>query len=314
MALTTKQLETTLPAAECQIGTGLHLDLPAKDYFALPYASASLLGAIKRSPAHARQMSAESSIQTSAMKFGTACHYAILQPELFRKLYTVADQCAAILSSGRNRGSRCSNSGIVARGTEWYCGMHDPENGEVPDDVRDVLRADDFDKCLRMADAVLAHPAARALLEAKTHAEASAIWTDRETSVRCKLRADMLCAGGIVSDLKTTADAGRDSFERSIFKYGYYRQAAMYLNGLGEMSFVPGYEHFCIVAVESAAPFAVAVYRLQDDVIDAGREEVSRLLKVWAECERTGEWPGYDWRFQDVSLPDYAWKQLEQVG
>jgi hypothetical protein len=288
---------------------GIHINVEADEYHEWKCASASNLKEFRRSPLHAFEaMNGPRKQPTPAMLLGTACHHAILEPRIFRDLYAVADQCCAVTGKGK----RCSNIGkVVYEGTNWYCGMHMPETGVSAAAVT-VLAPEDFDRCLRMADSVNRHAAAQSVLDLKEHTEASAIWRDIKSGVLCKLRADLLCEDGIVGDLKTTSDAGREAFEKSIFGFGYWIQAALYLSGLNALG--GEFDHFCIIAVESAPPFAVAVYRLQDDVIGAGREEIEGLLTRWAECERVGKWPGYSDRFEDVGLPEWAWRKLEQLA
>src|SRR5690606_13404006 len=56
-----------------------------------------------------------------------------------------------------------------------------------------------------MAEAVLAHPGARELLEKPGHSEVSAFAPDPDTGVWCRARFDRLTDDGLAIDLKTTA-------------------------------------------------------------------------------------------------------------
>jgi hypothetical protein len=71
-------------------------------------------------------------------------------------------------------------------------------------------------------------------------------------------------------------------------------------------------EHFVIVAVEKEPPYAVAVYRVLDAAIDAGREQIAGLLKTYATCVALDEWPGYAEQVVDVALPAWAWNQIDE--
>jgi hypothetical protein len=48
-------------------------------------------------------------------------------------------------------------------------------------------------------------------------------------------------------------------------------------------------------------------------VIDKARSDNRRLLNLYAECKRTGNWPGYQSGIQIVNLPAWAQRQLENA-
>ena len=50
----------------------------------------------------------------------------------------------------------------------------------------------------------------------------------------------------------------------------------------------------------------VASQRARDDAIQAGREEIRRGLRLYADCEASNKWPGYSGEFQDISITRYA--------
>jgi len=286
---------------------GFHPGLPEDDYHRLAFASASFLNAMRRSPAHARERMLHPQEPTPDMRFGTAVHLAVLQPAAFRQAYAVADQC----KGQTDRGKRCSRMGSVRfEGVDWYCSQH---AGELPPEAVEVLAPDDFDRCLAVAEAVNAHPMASAILGQRTETELSAVWLDELTGVRCKCRADAVCGNqATIADLKTTSDASRAAFERSIVGFGYHVQCAHYLSGFNALGMV--FRDFVFIAVEKVAPFAVAVYRLKDDVVEAGKAERNVLLAKWSVCEQRGEWPAYAADIQDISLPSWAWREIERIG
>ena len=105
-------------------------------------------------------------------------------------------------------------------------------------------------------------------------------------------------------DFKTTTDASYESFKRTIWNMGYYRQAAYYLdiaktNGLPHTDFV-------FVAVEKAPPYAVALYHMEDAAIATGRREYERLLALYEECLEKNEWPAYPKEPQLMGLPHWV--------
>ena len=122
--------------------------------------------------------------------------------------------------------------------------------------------------------------------------------------VKCKAKADAI-GDGVVIDLKTTIDAAPHEFQRSIATFGYFRQAAHYLDGYeatkGERA-----KDFIFVAVESQPPHAFALYRLDAASIAAGRLEMKRAAAVYRDCMQSGNWPGYEPGIATLALPRWA--------
>ena len=177
---------------------------------------------------------------------------------------------------------------------------------------RKVLSPEAFEQIFSMRDAVMNHPAAFAILH---HVK------------------------DIIGDLKTTEDASPEGFAKSIANWRYDVQHAYYMDGTrlaleqgkcnppqegkAELSvywtdpvtgvlcrcrpdFWRGYpKHFAFIAVEKKPPYAVGVYVLDSEGVDIGRAQYQHDLRVYAECLRTGEWPGYGDKIQTISLP--AW-------
>lgn len=286
---------------------GIYYDVPAAVYHAWPYASNSRLGDLKRSAEHCREKMLHPEPPTPAKILGDAAHYCILQPELFATRYIVADQCC----KPKKDGKRCTNPGKACIGGEWFCGVHLELGTQVLHDPRTILASEEFERCQIMADRVRSHPASAMLFEHRTAVEVSCVWDDPTTGVRCKMRIDMTCDGiETIADIKSTENARPHIFEKSIFKYGYYRQAAFYLNGAKVLG-LPS-KRFVIVAIEKKGAFGRSACPILPDVIHAGHEEIQRLLPVWGECEKSGIWPGYSDEFNDVGLPAYAWRELEE--
>lgn len=187
---------------------------------------------------------------------------------------------------------------------------------------RKVLSPEAFEQIFAMRDAVMNHPSAFAILH---HVK------------------------DIIGDLKTTEDASPEGFAKSIANWRYDVQHAYYMDGTrlaleqgkcnppqegkAELSvywtdpvtgvlcrcrpdFWRGYpKHFAFIAVEKKPPYAVGVYVLDSEGVEIGRAQYQHDLRVYAECVRTGVWPGYGDKIQTISLP--AWhanKNAHLVG
>lgn len=194
-----------------------------------------------------------------------------------------------------------------------------------------VLTQEEWDELHRMREAVMAHPAARALMTgAPGVAEQSVYWRDPATGLLCRCRPDFWRRDGIVVDLKTCDDASLDGFMRSIAKWRYHVQHPFYLDGIGLMQSqhqtpLPDFAHarpkaFVFLAVERGArvvdgvALGVGVYMLDSESVELGRQEYQRNLKSIAECHKAEKWPGYGDNIQAISLPAWKLKQLAEAA
>lgn len=170
---------------------------------------------------------------------------------------------------------------------------------------RMVLSPEQWEQLHAMASAVHSHPAAGALLTSVPgEAEKSVYWIDAATGVLCRCRPDWWRDDNVIVDLKTTEDASPEGFAKSMANYRYDVQAAYYLDGIQQATGKRP-KAFVFIAVEKKPPFAVGVYVLDSDSLELGGAQYRADLRVFAECERSGDWPGYGDKIQTISLP--AW-------
>lgn len=264
---------------------GVYADVPFGDYLAWDAVSQSQLKELQRSPAHLRAALEAPDEDTDALRIGRAVHCAVLEPHRFAADF-------AVLPEGNDRRTK---EGKAA----WERAMN---SGATP------IKYEEGEKVKAIAASIRAHTAAAHLLASDGPAELSLVWRDEETGVLCKARQDKhahAVGGGVILDVKTTTDASAREFERTVFNFAYHRQGAFYLRG-SEALELP-VQHYAIIAVEKEAPYAVAVYRLNEAALDAGDDEVGALLKRYAACQSRGEWPAYPDTVQDLALPDWAW-------
>lgn len=291
-----------MQTASCpEIGT--HRGIPADQYHAWDAASNSRLSRLSRSPAHLHEYIHNPPAPTPALTLGSALHCLVLEPHIFADSFCKAEQCSA----KTGKGEPCSNNGKVRRAGSWLCGTHDKAK-DVAEDLIQVLTAEQWEQIHGMAASIRAHESASQLLGFEGDRELSLVWDDPETDVRCKARLDKLAAPiQAIVDLKSTTDASPREFSRSIAAYGYHRQAAHYLNAAAALGI--DVTDFVVIAVEKSAPYAVAVYRLADDVVAQGRMEIAAHLATYRDCLNRESWPAYDAGIQDISLPAWAWQQ-----
>lgn len=311
MTSTMQQLGELLMQPEPKIipAVGVHPGVPERVYQRVwDAASNSRLTLLRRSPAHLKaSIDNPDDDATPAKILGRAIHKVILEPDAFASLYVCAERCSATTQ----KGSRCTNNGSIFTGAAWFCGVHASSTGGL---MRvEVLSPADYATCLKIRDSVFAHTAARKLLKSAGQGELSLAWNDRDTGILCKARIDFhstTFAGGALLDVKSTTDAGEEAFARAIDAYGYHRQGALYLEGAEKIELEAC--HFVNIAVEKEPPYAVALYRLDEDTILRGANQLHLLKARYAECLRTNTWPAYSDKVRDISLPEWSAKRIDQ--
>ncbi len=270
------------------LGPGLHRDIPAANYHALPHCSNSRLSCLAAScPAKVRYEMDCPPAATPALLLGSVVHCMVLEPNCVSQRIAVSPRCDKRTKEGKEIWLR------------WQAAN--------PNKI--ILNDEQAVQAHAMAQAVKNSPHAAALLERASQREVSAIWQDK-TGLTCKARFDALSedpAAAFALDLKMTIDASPQGFERSLDNYGYARQAAFYLAGAAKLGLA--IEDFVIVAVEKDPPYLVAVHRVSDAALEAATRELRPLIEAYWLAERTGDWKGYEPR--DTDLPGWARKRID---
>jgi hypothetical protein len=279
---------------------GLYRGIDFDAYAAWPAVNASRLNGFSRTPAHVYyEMLHGGKEPTAAMDLGWLLHLATLEPERFEKEIVVPPKVDRRTKKGKadwaqfeaaNAGKLFSDAGTLA-------------------------------KVKGMAASVMAHETAGEFFSGKGQNEISILWHDGDIATtngaRCKARIDRVSTIGewpIVADLKSTRDASRREFERSIHKYGYHIQAAHYLAGLEALYPIPDgapFRRFIFIAVESDPPFCTACYELDDIALQEGEQLRQKYLRAWKECTASGNWPGYAAGVDYASIPAWALKNYQ---
>ena len=219
---------------------------------------------------------------TDALLFGRAFHSANLTPKAFEDDYRVFN------------GDRRTSAGKAD-----YAAMVQ-QHGE------NILTQGDLETILAMRLSAHLNPSAKALLTADGDTEVSILWNCE--GARAKARIDKyLPVDGTLVDLKTTRNASPGAFSKSIYQYGYHRQAAFYLYAARTMGLLA--KRFLFVAIEKEAPYGVAVYELTDEALDAGLREALGLIEIYKECLATGRWPSYGSEIISVDIPNWAYEE-----
>jgi len=243
-----------------------------RDYDSQPGIRRSDLWKINQSPLHFRYAIENPEEPTPALIFGQAAHKYILEPETFFDEFAVMP--------GIDRRTKA--------GKASYDHFRELAGS------RTVITEEDLQILMTMRAALLQNPDAKEILNGDIHTETAFFWTDPETGVPCKVKADIIteiCGRHVIVDYKTTGSCEDFAFERSCRKYGYDFQAGMYTEGIDLATLE---EHdFVFIAQEKTPPYASRVYYCDPSFVEHGKHIFHDLLRTYHECKVNNVWPGY---------------------
>lgn len=193
---------------------------------------------------------------------------------------------------------------VIVEAEDWRSKTARDARQEARDAGKAPLLTREFEAVNAMAESVLAHPTARALLAQPGDTEVS-VFADVD-SVPVRARFDFLPDATdkrtVAVDLKTCMDASKRGFESSVAKYEYAVQRAWYIDAYETVTGQTDTE-MIFVAVEKEPPYLVAVHQLPVTWAERGHEMSIRARKTWAECTAAGDWPGYPEAVQVLDEP-----------
>jgi hypothetical protein len=129
-------------------------------------------------------------------------------------------------------------------------------------------------------------------------------WTDEMTGEQCKCRVDCLTeidGEPVIVDYKTTANAATYKFNRDLFSYGYFMQAAMYGEGVRVNLRLGKLPRFIFIAQEKKPPYAINRIEATEDVIQLGYDKFRELLGMYHDCKETDYWFGYTGMYNETN-------------
>jgi hypothetical protein len=171
-------------------------------------------------------------------------------------------------------------------------------NFELASAGKIILNENDLELATNMANAVLSHRMAGQLLNGAS-IEKSIYWHDYKTGLLCKARPDAWNESiEVICDIKTAADSTREAFMHSIKDGNYHIQAAMQIDAIKEVT-GKTLSDFVFIVVQNLPPYMPYIYRLEEDIIEHGREEYKGALRILKRCIETNHWS----RDRDCVLP-----------
>jgi hypothetical protein len=139
--------------------------------------------------------------------------------------------------------------------------------------------------------------------------EVSAYWRDERTGMLCKCRPDWRMPVGqksvILWDGKTYATGDVGEFTRQVPRMGYDVQAAWYSDGFERASDLQVLA-FIFIVIGNEWPHPVNLCVLDEAALASGRRKYRRGLDLYAECMKSGVWPGYPPGIKTITLAPWA--------
>ncbi len=264
---------------------GIYPGVPFAEYHKWDAASHSRLCDLARSPAYCRLRTTTPDASTTAKDSGTVVHALVLEGTIDGR-YHIKDYDARS-TENKAKLQAAKDAGLLV---------------VTPDELRDAQA---------IAASVLAHRRASALTAKAARREVSIVWTDPTTGIRCKARPDAMAdvrGRRILVDLKRVRTAHPDDFPRGMLDLDIDSQMAWYRDGLRALGWAP--DDVVIVAVLPDAPHEVWCHRLADDVLTRGVMRNEKAVKVYAECVRTGVWPGGSEDVVEADLPEWEKRRV----
>lgn len=251
---------------------------PCGDYRLWPAYGSSDLAAMREGPPSRVQYrrSAEREA-TDAMRVGTACHMAVLEPARFAETYAFKPEDMSFATKD---------------GKAWRDAHADREilTHLQAETVRGVAQA--FAEKREARDSLIG-----ALIEA------SLLWDD-ESGISLKGRPDWIGKDWFIYDLKVSRFASARSLPFRAWAEGWMHQAAHYRTGARAAGVIV--KGCRLVVVHSQPPHPVYLIELKENDLDLLALENAETVRRLAECDRTGKWPGTSDLWETIDLPASA--------
>ena len=255
-----------------------------------------------RSPMHCKEYIDNPPPSTDALRLGSALHIQILEPQEFDKRFLVIPKWNMATKDGKQAFQdyatqlAISKTISVAQCDQMVAaksGKREMLTSALAMAGLTVMDQAELDTVQAMYSRLKEQDAYQYVtgrLDSDT--ELAIVWDDEATGIRCKAKLDYVNRDQcLITDLKSSEDASEHAFRRSVEKYGYYQQSAMYSDGwqalTGDLC------SFLFIVAEKSPPHCCCSYEASDNMLSAGRNSYREALKLWQQCVKTDTWPGY---------------------
>ena len=214
--------------------------------------------------------------ETAALTLGRASHFLLFgdgENSQFRKHFAVRPE--------------------MLNGQKWHASRLDCKGwaNQVRESGRKILTPDQAENIRGIVEALKADPAVQhGCLNGNL--ELSWFWKHERTGVWLKARPDANPTGDLsFVDLKLTRSTDWQALQRTIRDYGYWQQAGMVASACEAILHRP-MDSFSFMFVENTYPHDIEFVMLKEGEIKRGQQANEATITRFAECLKTGRWPG----------------------
>lgn len=260
-----------------------------KDHHSGAYLTSTALKAALKSPAHFRCHMDGKTADSPEFAFGRAVHGRVLEPWDYTEKFAVAPKVDRRTKDGK---------------AEWaeFCKRAHAGNMEIVSKDDNAIIED-------IAQSIASNPDSSRWINPDADdsiVEQSGIIDDsRGLPWQRACRPDLRVAGDYIVDLKTCKDASHGSVQKALVNFGYALSAAWYTDIATAID--GGLYRFVWVFVEKTAPYAVACYEADPEVLAYGRDKYTQALDVIEDCVKANQYPAsYHRGTMTLTLPRWA--------
>lgn len=289
----------------------MKLQLSNTDYHKHPAIGASGLRLINEAPAKYYSAYVDPDRpereETDAMKLGSLLHTAMLEPHKFDDRYSAMPEGL----TRQSKEGKALHAFII-------------ESGKTP------IKQDDATLAKTVSGIFSQHPLIQDVMALNPIIEQS--FTVDIDGIAVKIRPDIFLEpckeypNSLIIDPKSTQGStlidenkridGATPFEfaKSINRFEYWLQSALYAQAIKIIYELPELPPFIWFAQETKPPYLNKPYRATDTIQTYGWEECQRLLAIYRKCRDTDTWPGYGAEIEDAELPGWKMREIENDG
>lgn len=286
--------------------------------------------------------------KTKALEFGTQSHTNFESRELFTRTYrraTKADEVEGLITSQTALAAKLKSFGLTGTSGKQYPElikmMVDAEQdlkilwliemieeSQARADGVELIKAEDFDNCIRMRQVLEAIPAHNACMNSPTaqrelsifgeiagvkvkvrldHVDVVKDYTVYETLENGEVTSTHYPEAVIITDYKTTQSANPAEFNNNAARLGYYLKMALqrdlFVKAFNEKRPV----FVRLLAQEKKEPFIPLAFRMKDDQLRIGRIQYMEVLSGFAIWKQHDVWPAYCNNEPEVEMQTPLW-------